>query len=1780
MDRIGDPGAGRGSVLERAYVKIREQKALIERLRAGADDAIAVIGFACRLPGGANDGPSFWRVLNSDGDSFSQIGDERWRVDAHHDPKGREKGKSYTLAAGLVGDVDRFDAAFFNVPALEAESLDPQQRMLLESSWHALEDAGLDPQRLRGSSTGVFIGLTNDDYAQLQARSGLPVGTYTGLGTAKSMSAGRVCYFYDFHGPALQLDTSCSSVLVAAHLAARELREGNCDLALVGGANAIVSPDTMAGFCEMQALSRSGKLRAFDDSADGYVRGEGCGTLVLKRLADARRDGDRVHGVLLGSAVNHDGRTNGLTAPNPAAQEQVMRRALASARIGADEVQYVEAHGTGTRIGDVLEAKALATVYGGREGSLRIGSVKANVGHLEAAAGMPSVIKVLLSLKHDRVPGQVNFDRHNARIDWKSSGLEVSAEDWPWPRGGKRRVAGISALGMSGTNVHCIVAESAPQDLPDPVAALPLEPLLLVSARTERELRNLLLAYAERVAGEGSASPIAQVAASQCRRRHFPVYRQAVPLQDAASTATELKRRAALPSKAPIEGGQDGVVFVFNGQGTQHPGMAAGLYRDAPAFRAAMDECAEVFRTETGADLIELCCEPSAFSRTSLTENTQPAIVAMGIALNAFWRSLGLEPAAVLGHSIGEFAAAVAAGSLTPQQAMRLVCLRARAVAEHAPPGAMFAVVGEPAMIAVFASSLPDGICVAAANSPRQVTVACGEERVEACLAHARANSLRALRIPASHAFHSPDMSAAAEAVRAAFLSVRMRAPGVTWVGTTGREARERPWSDPAYLVSQLTEPVAFQAGVERLVARGFHRFLEVGPDEVLLSAIRAIAPDQPLALASTLRKGADPWKRLSVAASQLYEMGADLDWTRLWRGPVKAVDLPLYPFHARRHWLNLPAMVASPASRSASPAPGAKLGFDILLREGVDGKRTAEIPIGATRQPHLSQHRLFDTTVMAAASWIALLLQLGQVLFEGKSFGLRSLRFLRPFVIGDEEVRTLCIELQPDAAGFRFVARAGQGETAAIHVEGGLVASGASEGVVSASPGRGDDVLHALDGFYEKFEARGYELGPAFQWLVEGRRGIEGASRRMRRPELPADGDSYPVFPGLVDSVLHALAGCLDPDSTLADAAGILVPSEISSVDFSGMGAADREYLVEAQASPWDARTSTSLQGRLAMRSKDGTHVLSMEGVALRYLSQATLRQALRSEEALTALLLEWRPVPAEALVKFEVPGTIAIGAGAASWLLGQGIDPGSLLIVDERAEAGDPVRLREDFRARLQRSFGAAGELDLVVVMAPSRTQEASPCGEEGIALACMRLAALLGGIAHWAGERRQRLRFVLPGALSADLLTFDLHNSALAGFLASATLEYPSLSAQVLDCDTASPQAESALWSALRAGAPEASGEFVLRGQQWFTKSFAPVVSARATAPALRGGVALITGGSGALAPVLCKWLLDCGAAEVRLLSRNAPSAGPDAALGARTSWRCCDVREGVDVERVFGEIASEGKHVSAIVHAAGILTDGMAASLALPTLRDVLAPKVEGALQLSRCWDSETLQLVLAISSAASVEGNAGQAAYSAANRVLDRWTESLRREGIPAATLNLGPVDAGMGSRLRASDQARLQRLGLRPMPVGLVASAATIAAGSADGQALVFLAAEARPALPLRGYAGPAKTLPDLDTLLASLQRATAELIDAERGLPSADASLVQLGADSLFATEFSSWIRAEYGVVLPMESILTASTLRALAQRVHSEVSVSPKASEAHAEAGGENLQWVEGTL
>ncbi|MFG1954464.1 type I polyketide synthase, partial [Micromonospora sp. NPDC048830] len=717
----------------------------LDELKRSTPEPIAVVGVGCRFPGGVDSPGAFWDLLVRGVDAVGEVPSGRWDVDAFFDPDPEVAGRMYSRAGHFVDGVDGFDAGFFGVSPREAVSLDPQQRLLLEVAWEALEDAGQVPGRLAGSRTGVFVGIGTDDYS-LMLRSADPASmdAYTGTGNAFSVAAGRLSYLLGLQGPSMAVDTACSSSLVAVHLACRSLRSGESDLALAGGVHLMLTPQGSIYLSRTRALSPDGRCKTFDASADGYGRGEGCGVVVLKRLSDARRDGDRVLAVVRGSAVNHDGPSSGLTVPNGLAQQELIRSALADAGVEPGEVDYVEAHGTGTPLGDPIEVDALAGALGrGRAAGrpLLLGSVKTNIGHLEAAAGVAGLIKTVLALRHGQVPAHLHLRTPNPHIKWDDLPVRVAAETTPWPRGERLRIAGVSSFGMSGTNAHLVLAEA-----PDAAAAngveesgRPAHPLVL-SARDVGALRVLAGRYVELLESVEAPGFGVVCAAAAVTRSHFAC-RLAVVASDAVEAVARLRGwLAGEQHRLVVEGvvavgRRPRVGWLFTGQGSQWVGMARALYESEPVFRSELDRCAELLAGELERPLLEVLFPSSdadadvAGKVLEQTGFTQPVLFAVEWALACLWRRWGVRPDVVLGHSVGELVAACVAGVLSLEDGLRLVAARGRLMQQLPAGGAMAAVSAPVDEVRPLLEGTP--VVVAAVNSPVETVVAGPGEAVE-----------------------------------------------------------------------------------------------------------------------------------------------------------------------------------------------------------------------------------------------------------------------------------------------------------------------------------------------------------------------------------------------------------------------------------------------------------------------------------------------------------------------------------------------------------------------------------------------------------------------------------------------------------------------------------------------------------------------------------------------------------------------------------------------------------------------------------------------------------------------------------------------------------------------------------------------------------------------------------------------------------------------------------------------------------------------------------------
>ncbi len=883
--------------LELLALELNSRLNALERDRC---EPLAIVGAGCRIPQAETGTRSFWDLLFAGTDAISQVPPDRWDAYAWYDSDADAPGRSSTTWGGFVSGVDRFDAPFFNISAREAATMDPQQRILLESCWEALENAGRSPRSLRGSSTGVFLGFTNNDYhPMLLGRGEELLDTYVATGVSPSVAAGRISYFLGLNGPALTFDTACSASLVAVHLACQSLRQRECSLALAGGVNLILSPEITVALSKAHMLAPDGRSKSFDARANGFVRGEGCGVVVLKRLSDAERDGDRILALIRGSAVNQDGRSSGLTAPNGVAQEALLRQALANAGLSANEIDYIEAHGTGTALGDPIEAHALAAVYGpGREPSrpLVIGSVKTNVGHLEAAAGVAGLIKTVLSLEHEHIPQHLHFRSMNPHIDWGSLAVEIPVQGRSWPRGERVRRAGISSFGFSGTNAHVII-EEAPLPVPRPAEWQRDWHLLALSARTPAALAELSQRYqrelAETTAELGDICYTANAGRTHFEERSFYLGKDREQMLAAMRQPALRGRKEGTPP----------VAFLFSGQGAQYAGMGQQLYRSQPVFRRVLEECGEMLREELEEPLLEVLWG----SRTELlgqTAYTQPALFALEYGLAELWRSWGVEPAMVAGHSVGEYVAACVAGVYGVEAGLKLIAARGRLMQGCAGEGVMSAVRAGQERVQRALSGWESRVSIAAVNAPDSLVIAGYEGEVEAVEKALRAEGVECKRLAVSHGFHSPQM----DQMQARFADVaagqQYRSPTVKWVsGMTGKLV-ESEAVKASYWAAQVRQPVRWAQAMETLEGEQAAIYLEVGPGTTLLGLGRQCVEPAERVWAASLRQSKPEWEQMLDSLGRIYLRGADIDWDGYDRGYLRRrVSLPTYPFERRHYW-------------------------------------------------------------------------------------------------------------------------------------------------------------------------------------------------------------------------------------------------------------------------------------------------------------------------------------------------------------------------------------------------------------------------------------------------------------------------------------------------------------------------------------------------------------------------------------------------------------------------------------------------------------------------------------------------------------------------------------------------------------------------------------------------------------------------------------------------------------------------------------------------------------
>ncbi|OAR26594.1 hypothetical protein A8W25_28330 [Streptomyces sp. ERV7] len=1150
-------------------------------------------------------------VLREGRDCIEELPPSRWDVEEFYDPDPLAPGKTYVRHGGFVDDVDRFDAAFFGISDAEAVRMDPQQRLLLQTVWHALEHAGQDPHQMRGSNTGVFLALMNSNsyFVLKHDVMGLKgITGYDAMSDAISISAGRIAHFLDLRGPCLAVDTACSGSLVALHLARQSILTGECDSAVVAGVNLILNPEVHIAFCKLGLFSPSGQCRAFDAKADGYVRSEGCVAALLRRQSLAEERGDPILASIVGTAINHDGRTPALTTPNSRTQEQVIRTVLSRTGIDPAQVDYVEAHGTGTPVGDPIEMGAIANVYGRfrtADRPLYVGSLKSNFGHTEAAAGLLGVVKAALSLHRETIYPSIHLDRLNPKIDLKGAAVEIPGRPLPWPRGDTPRLAAVNSYGYSGTNAHAVLREPPrPRALGGGAAQRPAE-LLVLSAKSPASLDMLADRWADHLARtdpETLPPAVFTAAAGRAAHRH----RLAVTGASGIEIASDLRLWRTRRTPPSVSGGHPAkparTAFVFTGQGVQYPGMARELYDSEPVFAAAIDRCAEALDGELPTPVRQLLFDERSADALDDTSLAQPALFAVEYALAAQLCAWGAVPSALAGHSVGELVAACVAGMLSLEDAARFTALRGRLMGELPRDGVMLAVDADPQTVQGWVSGREGDVCVAAVNGPRSVVVSGRTEAVDEVARLAASQGSRTARLRTSHAFHSPLIEPVLPELGKAAAGLRPAAPtvpvfsNVTGEALTGAEG-------PEYWSQQARRPVRFHDGMRAVAAMGCTVVVEVGPHPALRAHIPHAFGATGVTVIPTLLRDRRDVRNLLATAGALFSAGASVDLPALYRGPRhrRTSSAPQYPFRKDRYWLTpAPDAVQKETVRAAArrrpvpaePRPAARTIHRHEVRPGTPW----------------ADHRVLGSTVFPATGYLELAVH-AYASATGRTFTpveLSEVGFVRPLLLSSARAADVQVHLETEAPAtdgrFRFTVTGADGEGEPRYCEGraGPVAwqgkSGSDLGELRAAmptelaPGR----------LYGLLREDGLEYGASFStvrevWLDEA--GGQALGRITAAPDGASHVGHEHRFATMLDGCLHLTAAAAHNSSARGAYVPVAVGRTVLRAPLPG------QVWGHVRLRPHD--TASAFTARLTVLDDSGNVVVAMEDIEFRRLAQ-----------------------------------------------------------------------------------------------------------------------------------------------------------------------------------------------------------------------------------------------------------------------------------------------------------------------------------------------------------------------------------------------------------------------------------------------------------------------------------------------------------------------------------------------------------------------------------------------
>lgn len=1789
----------------------------VNMLSRSSEEPIAVIGMGCRFPGAKNP-ESFWQLLHDGIDMISEVPPDRWPKQAFYNADPSAPGKSISYWGGFLDNVDQFDPFFFGISPIEAKHMDPQQRLLLELSYEALDDAGQMKENIDGSDTGVFIGISVNEYSQLQLSDPLQINSHSGTGSALSISANRISYFFNFHGPSIAIDSACSSSLAAVHLACQSIRNGECRMALAGGVNIILSPANSIAFTKAGVLAPDGRCKTFDAQANGYVRGEGGGLIVLKKLSSAIADGDPINALILGSAMRQDGRTNGLIAPSREGQENLLREAYRAAGISPGCIQYVEAHGTGTLLGDSMEVNALGAVIGAdcKNRPCSIGSVKTNIGHLEAAAGIAGLIKVILSIKHRVLPPSLHYHSPNPHIPFDELNLSVNSELNPWPLDSGSALAGVSSFGFGGTNVHVVVSEATKviqeNESNDPINSnISNGYLLPLSGKSAEALKSIASNFLKLLA-PGSFLSVNDVCYAASLRRSQDDYRLAVignsskELYGSLNAFLQVENASGNFHSSEVHYRQPRLAFVFSGQGGQWYGMCRELLKQEPVFYDAIKRIDLTIQKDFGWSLMNELCAERSVSRFDEIDVVQPVIFAIQVALAELWQSWGITPDSVVGHSMGEVAAAHIAGILSLEDAIRIICGRSKLLKKLRGKGSMIATELSMEQAKEIIKRFNNDIALGVINSPASTVLSGDPESINEVMDSLQRQNLFCKKVNVDVASHSSQIDQLRSELLDVLTGLRPQHSRIpTYSTVTGGRADDISFNAD-YWVDNLRKPVLFSDAIGQLLDDGHSIFVEVGPHPLLLGSIQqSLKPHHhKVSLFSSLRREEPQREAMLKTLGALYANGFTITWKNLYPTGGNYVHLPSIPWQRQHYWID------TKSATSKDPwhlTPLDDRNFHPLLGERINLANSSSSFVWQTTfekvfPGYLEDHRIDNEIIFPAAGYIEMALQSSREADLNNSHELYDFVFKERMILQKGKLRIIQTQLIPDkedSFSFSVYSRINPEENWILYASANFIKQNknANDSVVTMiTP---NDVIRqqsnphfTAEEFYQTLQTQGIQYGKSFRAIqnIWSRAG-ESLGQVSFPGAIQYDNDIYQIHPALLDGCFQVIAAT----QTASVEHSLYIPVSCKHIRFFTKPTGLIWSHVSLQSDP--ALNPDTLSVDILLSGSDDNPIAEFKDFRLQRTSRHIPHLLSQHDTWLYHLQWQVRETPV------NLPGILQDGK---HWLifaddegLGQELakhlerkgDHCHLLsykaIIKNTAVAPEEALLDAIEKLINELSSPLYGIVHLWSCLAPQATSGVFGYTADISMHSCDSVLYIVQVLSK-RFDGMQRLWLVTRGAQPVkpgDSVAID--QSTLWGLGKVISFEIPELKCTRIDLDPLQSNAESVQLLFKQISIDDNEDQIAFReGVRFVPRLLSFTISANSTAVSLRAdGTYMITGGLGGLGLKTAVWMASRGAKHLVLLGRNEPSPLAMTMLdqirkeGVEVVIARTDVSDNAQLRKVFDKIEKNMPVLRGVVHAAGVLDDASLLNLTAERMKKVMAPKVDGTWNLHNATIKIPLDFFVLFSSAVSVLGSPGQGNYAAASAFLDAMAFYRRNLGLPAISINWGPwAEVGLAAEAteRLNEQnASTQHLikvikieeGLEILGQLLMTSTPQVMVLPFDLKNLIELypAAAGIPFLSevvgndthvARLYARPklrqkyVAPRNEIERKLAELWRQTLHIDNV--GMHD---SFFELGGDSVLAAQILALAQKTFGIRVNIQEAFKAFTIERLAEMLEAEI-------------------------